>query len=57
MSRGILDRIGDRVKANSPLKQIGLEQDLQGLVVLLAGAGARHMTGQIIAVDGGSSII
>jgi NAD(P)-dependent dehydrogenase (short-subunit alcohol dehydrogenase family) len=57
MSRGILDRIGERVKANSPLKQIGIEQDLQGLVVLLSGAGARHITGQIIAVDGGASVI
>jgi gluconate 5-dehydrogenase len=57
MSRGILDRIADRVKANSPLRQLGLEQDLQGLVVLLAGGGARHITGQIIAVDGGASVI
>ncbi len=57
MSRGILEKIGDRVKANSPLRQIGLEQDLQGLVVLLSGEGARHLTGQIIAVDGGASVV
>jgi NAD(P)-dependent dehydrogenase (short-subunit alcohol dehydrogenase family) len=57
MSRGILEKIGDRVKKNSPLQQLGLEQDLQGLVVLLSSEAARHITGQIIAVDGGSSII
>ena len=57
MSRGILSKIEERVKANTPLRQIGLEQDMQGLVVLLAGEGARHITGQIIAVDGGSSVI
>ncbi|MGH3428541.1 MAG: SDR family oxidoreductase [Mycobacteriales bacterium] len=57
MSRGTLEHIGERVKKNSPLQQIGIEQDLQGLVVLLCGEGARHLTGQIIAVDGGSSVI
>jgi NAD(P)-dependent dehydrogenase (short-subunit alcohol dehydrogenase family) len=57
MSRGILEKIGEKVKRNSPLQQIGEEQDMQGLVVLLSSEGARHMTGQIIAVDGGSSVI
>jgi len=57
MSRGLLSKIEERVKANTPLHQMGLEQDMQGLVVLLAGEGARHITGQIIAVDGGSSVV
>jgi gluconate 5-dehydrogenase len=57
MSRGILDKISERVKRNTPLQQIGLEQDLQGLVVMLSSEAARHITGQIIAVDGGSSVI
>jgi NAD(P)-dependent dehydrogenase (short-subunit alcohol dehydrogenase family) len=57
MSRGILEKIADRVKANSPLRQLGLEQDMQGIVVMLASEAARHITGQIIAVDGGSSIV
>ena len=57
MSRGILDKISDRVKKTSPLGQLGLEQDMQGLTVMLSSAAARHITGQIIAVDGGSGIV
>jgi gluconate 5-dehydrogenase len=57
MSRGILDKISEHVKKGTPLQQLGLEQDLQGLVVLLSSEASRHITGQIIAVDGGSSVI
>jgi gluconate 5-dehydrogenase len=57
MSRATLDKIAPLVKANTPLRQLGEEQDMQGLVVMLASAAARHITGQIIAVDGGSSIV
>jgi gluconate 5-dehydrogenase len=57
MSRGILDKISDRVKQSSPLGQLGVEQDMQGLAVMLSSAAARHITGQIIVVDGGANII
>jgi NAD(P)-dependent dehydrogenase (short-subunit alcohol dehydrogenase family) len=57
MSRGLLDKISEHVKKATPLQQIGLEQDLQGLVVLLSSEASRHITGQIIAVDGGTSVI
>ena len=57
MSRGLLDKVADRVKLNTPLRQLGLEQDLLGLAVLLSSGASRHITGQIIAVDGGSSIV
>ena len=57
MSRGLLDKIAERVKQGTPLRQIGLEQDLLGLAVLLSSEASRHITGQIIAVDGGSSIV
>jgi gluconate 5-dehydrogenase len=57
MSRATLDKIAPLVKQSTPLRQLGEEQDLQGLVVMLSSAAARHITGQIIAVDGGSSIV
>jgi gluconate 5-dehydrogenase len=57
MTRGILDKITPRVIEATPMHQIGDPRDLEGLVVLLASGAARHITGQIIAVDGGASIV
>jgi NAD(P)-dependent dehydrogenase (short-subunit alcohol dehydrogenase family) len=57
MSQGLLDKIGPRVIAATPLRQLGDPADLEGLVVLLASGAARHITGQIIAVDGGASVV
>jgi NAD(P)-dependent dehydrogenase (short-subunit alcohol dehydrogenase family) len=55
MSRGALEKIGEKVVASSPLHRLGNEEDLKGVVALLASDAARHITGQIIAVDGGVS--
>jgi NAD(P)-dependent dehydrogenase (short-subunit alcohol dehydrogenase family) len=57
MTHALLDAIGPRVIEATPLRQIGEPRDLEGLCVLLAGAGARHITGQVIAVDGGATVI
>ena len=53
----LLDQITPRVIENTPLRQLGEPADLEGLVVLLSSAAARHITGQIIAVDGGASVV
>jgi gluconate 5-dehydrogenase len=55
MSRGALEKIGEKIVAASPLHRLGNEEDLKGVVALLASDAARHITGQIIAVDGGAS--
>jgi len=56
MTHGLLDKIAPLVVASTPLRQLGEARDLEGLVVLLSGAAARHITGQAIAVDGGASV-
>jgi NAD(P)-dependent dehydrogenase (short-subunit alcohol dehydrogenase family) len=56
MSRGALEKIGDRIVASSPLHRLGNEEDLKGIVALLASDASRHITGQIVAVDGGASV-
>jgi NAD(P)-dependent dehydrogenase (short-subunit alcohol dehydrogenase family) len=53
MSRVILQTIGESVIAATPLHQLGTEDDMKGIVVLLASAAARHITGQVFPVDGG----
>lgn len=57
MSQAVLERIGEAVIAATPLRRLGTSDDLKGLVVLLASEAGRHITGQAIAVDGGSSAV
>ncbi len=57
MSRVVLDQLGDAVIAATPLHQLGTEDDMKGMAVLLAGAAARHITGQIFTIDGGITAV
>jgi NAD(P)-dependent dehydrogenase (short-subunit alcohol dehydrogenase family) len=56
MSRGLLEKIEKVVIERTPLHRLGGDEDLKGAVVFFASEASRHVTGQYIAVDGGSSI-
>jgi gluconate 5-dehydrogenase len=58
MTKGTLEHFGvDALAAAAPLKRIGDDDDLKGAALLFASAAGKHITGQILAVDGGVSSV
>jgi len=55
MSQALLDRYGEQMLADIPLKRFGKPEEIQGVVLFLASPAAAYITGQVIVVDGGSS--
>lgn len=56
MTQGLLSVVENEIIAKTPLGRIGGDEDLKGIAVFLASEASRHITGQTIAVDGGSVI-
>ncbi len=58
MTQGLLATVGvEAMAASAPLRRIGDDEDLKGAALLFASRAGKHITGQILAVDGGVSAI
>jgi gluconate 5-dehydrogenase len=57
MTKGILSAMGDELAREAPLQRLGDDEDLKGAVVLFASDAGKHITGQILAVDGGITAV
>ncbi|MGE3600848.1 MAG: SDR family oxidoreductase [Dehalococcoidia bacterium] len=57
MTAATVETHGADMIAQTPLGKLGGETDLMGPALLLASDAGGHITGQIIVVDGGASII
>ena len=58
LTQGLIDHVGeDQMTARVPLKRLGSDDDLMGAALLFASDAGRHITGQVLAVDGGQSIV
>jgi gluconate 5-dehydrogenase len=57
MTKGLLSQMGDELISHAPLNRLGDDEDLKGAAVLFASDAGKHITGQILAVDGGVSAV
>ena len=58
MSNVLIKTLGeDALIGNSPLQRLGDDEDLKGAALLFASDAGKHITGQILAVDGGYSAV
>jgi NAD(P)-dependent dehydrogenase (short-subunit alcohol dehydrogenase family) len=58
MTKGVLAQFGqDNLAQRAPLQRIGDDEDLKGAALLFASDAGKHITGQILAVDGGVSAV
>jgi len=56
MTKGTLEKHGEAFAARTPLGKLGGPDDLKGAALLFASAASGHITGQILAVDGGAVV-
>ena len=45
------------IKARNPIPRVGSEGELKGVAVFLASDASNYITGQVIVVDGGRTIV
>lgn len=54
MTEAMIERRGERLLAEIPLRRFGDPQDVAGVIAFLLGPWSSYMTGQILNVDGGT---
>lgn len=58
MTQGSIERLGvEAMCAGVPLRRLGDDEDLKGAALLFASDAGKHITGQVLAVDGGVSAV
>ncbi|HEY0942578.1 MAG TPA: SDR family oxidoreductase [Steroidobacter sp.] len=57
MTAGTVVEYGEKIVAHTPLGKLGGDTDLMGPALLLASDAGGHITGQVIVIDGGATII
>jgi gluconate 5-dehydrogenase len=57
LANWVIGEYGEKLTERVPLHRHGGPEDLKGPALLLCSDAGRHVTGQILAVDGGASVV
>ena len=57
LSAGVLERARDRIEAATPMRRIGRAGEIKGVAIFLASPAASYVTGHVLAVDGGMTVL
>ncbi len=58
MTQGMIQFRGyEKMASRAPLRRLGDDEDLKGATLLFASRAGKHITGQVLAVDGGVSAV
>ena len=58
MAHGTIESRGiDEMTSRVPLRRLWDDEDLKGTAVLFASAAGKHITGQVLAIDGGAAAV
>jgi gluconate 5-dehydrogenase len=58
MTHGMIQHQGEeKMASRAPLRRLGDDEDLKGAALLFATRAGKHITGQVLAVDGGVSAV
>jgi NAD(P)-dependent dehydrogenase (short-subunit alcohol dehydrogenase family) len=58
MTKATLEHFGaENLAKRAPLQRLGDDDDLKGAALLFASQAGKHITGQVLAVDGGVSVV
>ena len=56
MTEQSLERFGDEIEQNCPLRRIGRPEEMAGIAIYLASRAGAYTNGVVIPVDGGTSV-
>ena len=57
MTKGVLGTFEQDLIARTPRGRLGGEDDLKGAALLMVSDASAHITGQILVIDGGASVV
>ena len=57
LTDAVIGLVEPSIKARNPIPRVGEAGELKGLAVFLASDASSYITGQVIAVDGGASVV